>query len=99
MKRSTMITVGTILGLVFAVAILGLFVDRPPECGEPSACGDEYLFPELYFSSIALASTVIVAVIQSRHQPANWRRFVVVMSSWAVLLTAALALTHTVVGG
>ena len=77
-------------------AVLGLFVHRPPECGEPAACGDEHLFPTLYFSGLALGSTVVIAVIQARQSP---RRFLIVMSSWAVLLTATLAITYAVGGG
>lgn len=96
MKRAAMVSFGVLLGLAFAIAILGLFVHRPPECGEPAACGDEYLFPALYFAGLALCSTVAIAAIQARRSP---RRFFLVMSSWALMLTATLAITYAVGGG
>lgn len=99
MKRATMIGISAMLGLAFAVAVLRLFVHRPPECGEPSACGDEYLFPALYFPGLAFASTVVIAAIQARQSLVNWHRFLGVMSSWALLLTVVVAIAHTVGGG
>ena len=91
-----MIGVGTLFGLAFAVAILGLFAHRPPECGEPAACGDEHLFPAIYFAGLALTSTVAIAAIQAK-QPT--RRFIFSMASWIVLLFAALSITYAVKNG
>jgi hypothetical protein len=98
MKRAAMISVGFVVGLAFAIAILALFVHRPPECGEPAACGDDYLFPALYFSGAALASTVVFAAIQGRLQSANWQRFLVNLLSWAVVLGALIASARGVLG-
>jgi hypothetical protein len=91
MKRAAMISVGVVVGLAIAVAILVLFVHRPSECGEPAACGDDHIFPALYFSSAALASTVALAAIQGRLQSASWRRFLVGLTAWSALLGALMA--------
>lgn len=98
MKRVVMIAVGLVVGLALAIAILGLFVHRPPECGEPAACGDDYLFPALYFSGLALASTVGFAVIQGRFQSASWWRFLVRISAWTALLGVLMIAARTVLG-
>ncbi len=54
MKRIAMALIGLFVGLVFAIAVMVLFVERPPECGEPAACGDAYLFPAAYFALAAV---------------------------------------------
>ena len=93
-----MISVGLVVSLALAIAILGLFVHRPPECGEPAACGDDYLFPAFYFSGAAFASTVALAAIQGRLQSASWRRFLVSLTAWSVLLGALMAAARGVLG-
>ena len=55
MQRVSMAIVGLLVGLAFALVMLVVFVDRPASCGEPAACGDDYLFPAAYF---ALASAI-----------------------------------------
>jgi hypothetical protein len=93
-----MIAVGFGVGLVFAVAILVLFVHRPLECGEPAACGDGHLFPALYFSGLALGATVAFAAVKRQPQAAHWRRYLVDLSSWIALLAVALAIAYGIVG-
>lgn len=96
MKRAAMISVGLVVGLALAIAILGLFVHRPPECGEPAACGDDYLSPALYWAGAALASTVVFALIQVRPQSASWRRFLISLTTWSLVLGALMGAARTV---
>lgn len=96
MRRATLIGFGTLLGLAFAVAILGLFMHRPPECGEPAACGDSYLFPVIYYAGLALTSTVVIAAIQAK-KPTH--RYILTMASWTALLITVLAITYAVKNG
>lgn len=72
MRRFGMIGIGIALGIFLACLVLGLNVVRPPECGEPSACGDDYLFPALPISMAVLISTLIYAIAQSKWQAASW---------------------------
>jgi hypothetical protein len=98
MKRATMVVVGGVVGLAFAIAILGLFVHRPSECGEPAACGDAHLFPAIYFAGAAFVSTVVVSATKRGAGATSWRRFSVVMGLWAALLALALVTARAVVG-
>jgi hypothetical protein len=84
-----MVATGTAIGAAFAIAILAVFVHRPPECGEPSACDDDYLFPALYFSGLALISTMIVAAGLAKRFKAEPRRYFLGMPSWSTLLSIA----------
>ena len=92
-----MVATGTAIGAAFAIAILAVFVHRPPECGEPSACGDDYLFPALYFSGLALISTMIAAASLAKRFRAGPRGFFIGMASWSTLLSIALVVTYITV--
>lgn len=99
MKRAGMVTLGGVAGLAIAIAILGLFVHRPPECGEPSACGDDYLLPALPMAGIAFAATLVFALVQSKLTPRNWRRYLLSMAAWMAVVSVAIALAYVASGG
>ena len=65
MNRIAKTTVGFLLGVFLAWLVLVFFVDVPPECGEPAACGDDYLLPQLYFCLGFIAIFTSVAFVSS----------------------------------
>lgn len=94
MKRVFMLVIGSVVAIAVAFAILVLFVHRPPECGEPAACGDDYLFPALYFAGIAFAATLAVAVFQSKPLSSKWSFFLLRMAVWVSAIAVAIAVTY-----
>jgi hypothetical protein len=94
MKRVFMLVIGSVVAIAVAFAILVLFVHRPPECGEPAACGDDYLFPALYFAGIAFAATLAVAVFQSKPLSSKWSVFLLRMAVWVSAIAVAIAVTY-----
>jgi hypothetical protein len=73
MKRMAMALIGLFVGLVFAVVVMALFVERPHECGEPAACGDAYLFPVAYFALAAVAGFPALSICLGN--ASSWRGF------------------------
>jgi hypothetical protein len=94
MKRALMLAIGSVVAIAAAFVILGLFVHRPPECGEPAACGDDYLFPALYFAGVAFAATFAVAVVQSKQPSGKWSVFLLRMAAWVSAIAVAIAVTY-----
>ena len=94
MKRALMLAIGGVLSITIALVILGLFVHRPPECGEPTACGDDYLFPALYFSGLAFAATFAVAVLQAKGATNKWSAFLLRMAAWVAVVACIIALAY-----
>ena len=77
-----MILLGFSIGLTLFISILWLFVERPYECGEPSSCGDDYLFPGLPIAVLALLATTGFAVIISKDIQITWRTFCLKLCVW-----------------
>jgi hypothetical protein len=73
-KRGLMSFLGVLLGLAAAILILGMFVHRPPECGEPAACGDDYLFPALPIAALVLLVPSVYSFILAK-KGSTWGTF------------------------
>jgi len=91
MKRTGMMTVGFFLGLAFMVATVFLFVHRPPECGEPAACGDDYLFPALPIGLALWLIMFIYAFIIARQEEAKWDAFFRKIGFLAILFCTGIS--------
>jgi len=72
MKRVLFGISGLLIGLLLAWLTVALFISVPPECGEPAACGDEYLFPALWFIVLFAVGFPTVALVLSRGSPRSY---------------------------
>ena len=70
-KRTSMSLLSLFVGLAFALVVMILFVERPPECGEPSACADDYLFPAAYFASAVVVGFLALGIYAGGAE--SWR--------------------------
>jgi hypothetical protein len=89
-----MSAIGFVVGLSMAILSLVLLVHRPAECGEPAACGDDYLFPVAYLAlTLAMAFPVLSWVMAGKSQchwlPFLYRLFGVSAATAALLLVAS----------
>lgn len=76
MKRLGMTAIGLLIGLASCVAVLALFVHRPPECGEPAACGDDYLFPALPIAVTLMLVPAVYSFFLGRRGCVSWMYFI-----------------------
>lgn len=92
MSRFGMISLALAIGLILTCLVLILYVDRPPECGEPSACGNEHLFPALPVSDVVFFATVIYAVLMSNRHREDWPRHLKHVLLWSATVATLLTL-------
>jgi hypothetical protein len=90
-KRLAKLGVGASLGFFFAALTLALFVHRPPECGEPAACGDDYLFPAMPLALLLWTATFAYALVLLRKTDPSWRAFLLRIGLFTVLVLFGMA--------
>lgn len=89
MKRAAQLLLGGAVGALFGLMLLGLIVERPASCGEPTACGQDYLFPALYGALAILATGLLGGGLVGRADPMSIRS----VSRLLSLLLASFALS------
>ena len=92
MRAKVWAGISALIGLCMAALVLTLFVDRPAGCGEPAACGDEWLFPALQYAAVAFIVSMAAGWLVRRGtpEPGRWlsRMTMFVLCASSILLAA-----------